>query len=438
MAVDYTESFINQLEKGSHGRVAQTGICFVNAFRKFFHHRSWMVLPMTAVLSLIAGLAIRDGFLTSLDGTMTGAFVLVGVCIWNGTYCSVQAICRERAIVREKKRLKLHSSSYTAGNMLFQLLVCIVETGIVMVMLRAAGIMFTGRPLFTRWFSVDFGITIFLIIYASDMVALFISALCRTKTAAMTILPFVLVLQLVFSGSVIDIPDSIDPIAMITVSRPGYKAMGAQADLNNLQIALVGNIMTELEDTPIDFSITLGQVLDLLSDADNPAVAKARNVKIGTITTVGDLNEQLLHDERLQGLRDTKIIGGLTIGVLLSEINDAHLLDDFKDRKIGMEITVGEAVDLLANSSQLDGFRNEGINVDTTVGEVLELLGREETQALIEEKAGMNYYDPAFEQTRENVLSNWTRLMILILVFAVGTAIVIKSVGAWNKRRRLA
>ena len=101
-----------------------------------------------------------------------------------------------------------------------------------------------------------------------------------------------------------------------------------------------------------------------------------------------------------------------------------------------MEITVGEAVDLLANSSQLDGFRNEGINVDTTVGEVLELLGREATQKLIEEKAAMNYYDPAIEQTRENVLSNWTRLMILILVFAVGTAVVIKSVGAWNKRRR--
>ncbi len=435
MAVDYTESFIKQLEAGSHQRVAQAGICFVNAFRKFFHHRSWMVLPMTAVLSLIAGLAIRDGFLTSLDGTMTGAFVLVGVCIWNGTYSSIQAICRERAIIREKKRLKLHSSSYTAGNMLLQFLICVAETGIVLVMLRAAGIRYTGRPLFTQWFVVDFGITIFLIIYASDMVALFISALCRTKTAAMTILPFVLVLQLVFSGSIISIPDSIDPIAMITVSRPGFKAMSAQADLNHLPIALVGDIMTDLEDTPIEISVTLGQVLDLLSDADNPAVAKARNVKIGTITTVGDLNDQLLYDERLQGLRDTKIFGGLTVGILLSEINDAQILDDFKDKKIGMEITVGEAVDLLANNAQLAGFRNEGIDVETTVGEVLELLGREETQSLIEEKAAMKYYDPALDQTRENVLSNWTRLLVLLLVFAVGTAVVIKSVGAWPKRR---
>ena len=66
---------------------------------------------------------------------------------------------------------------------------------------------------------------------------------------------------------------------------------------------------------------------------------------------------------------------------------------------------------------------------------MLELLGREETQALIEEKAAMKYYDPALDQTRENVLSNWTRLLVLLLVFAVGTAVVIKSVGAWPKRR---
>jgi hypothetical protein len=81
-----------------------------------------------------------------MEATMTGAFVLVGVCIWNGSFSSIQAICRERNVIREKFRLRLHSSSYTIANMLFQLLVCLTETGIMLVMLWAAGIRYTVPP----------------------------------------------------------------------------------------------------------------------------------------------------------------------------------------------------------------------------------------------------------------------------------------------------
>ena len=82
------------------GRIAQFSVCFRNALTQFFVHRSWMVLPMTAVLSLIAGFAIRDGFLTTMEETMTGAFLLTGLCIWNGSYSSIQASCREREVIR--------------------------------------------------------------------------------------------------------------------------------------------------------------------------------------------------------------------------------------------------------------------------------------------------------------------------------------------------
>ena len=285
MAEDYTPVFRNRLETESNSRISQIGICFANAFHMFFQHRSWMVLPMTAVLSLIAGLAIREDFFETMEATMTGAFVLVGVCIWNGSFSSIQTICRERNVIREKFRLRLHSSSYTIANMLFQLLVCLTETGIMLVMLWAAGIRYTVPPLITPWFALDFGITLFLVIYASDMVALFVSALCRTKTAAMTILPFILVLQLVFSGSIISIPDSIDPIAMITVSRPGFKAMASQADLNKLPLGMVESILTEMEDVDLHAHITLGQVLELLGDSSNPAVAVV--APDGKVTGIG-------------------------------------------------------------------------------------------------------------------------------------------------------
>lgn len=434
MSKDYTETFIKRLETENRGKAAQIGICFTNAFRMFFQHRSWMVLPMTAVLSFIAGMAIKDGFLIAMDGTMTGAFVLVGVCIWNGAFSSIQAICRERKIIRIKEQLKLSMLSYTFANMLFQLLVCLAETGIMLVMLRLAGIRYTGQALITGSFVLDFAITIFLILYASDMVALFISALCRTKTAAMTILPFVLVLQLVFSGSVISIPESIDPIAMITVSRPGFKSIATLTDLNDLPLIIVDNIVAEVEDTELNADITLGQVLDILADKDNPSVAKARAVKFGGFMTVEEMVEELLEDERFEGLREISIIGGLTVGYLLNELNEAGIFDDYKDKKVGIEITVGEAVDALSGSKQLAGFRNEGISIHTTVNEVLELAGKEKTLNIIKKAAAQKYYDPDYDHTVENIRTNWTRLIVLLLFFAVGTIIALEIIGIWSKR----
>ena len=434
MVKDNMEAFRRKLETERPGKIAQIRICYINAFRMFFQHRSWMVLPMTAVLSLVAGLAVRDGFLKTLDGTMTGAFVLVGVCIWNGSFSSIQAICREREIIRNKVALNLSALSYTLGNMLFQFLVCLAETGIMLLMLRLVGIRYTGHPLITGWFVLDFGITVFLILYASDMVALFISAICRTKTAAMTILPFVLVLQLVFSGSIISIPDSIDPIAMITVSRPGFKAMAAQTDLNNLPIGIVDDIVLEMEDTEISAEITLGQVMDILGNKDNPAVQKARAVKVGGYRTIGELVREVMEDDRFKGLRDTSIIGGLTVGVLIEEMDEAGVFDDYKDKLVGMEVTVGEVADMLASNKQLSGFRNEGIRIHTTVGDVLELLGREKMLNLAQEKASSKYYNPGFEHTSGNVAADWTRLIVLLLFFAVGTIIALEIVGVWSKR----
>ena len=415
------------------GRIAQFSVCFRNALTQFFVHRSWMVLPMTAVLSLIAGFAIRDGFLTTMEETMTGAFLLTGLCIWNGSYSSIQAICREREVIRQRDRLKLYLLSYSISHMLFQLLVCAAETGIMMLMLNLAGVRFVGGALITGNFALDFTIIIFLILYAADIVALFLSALCRTKTAAMTILPFELVLQLVFSGSIISIPDSIDPFAMVTVSRPGFKAMASLADINHLSFSTVQYVLDEVGKAEVNVSVTLGQVLELLSDESNPAVAKARATRLGSIMTVGELMDELLHDERLQGFRDISIIGGLTVGVLLNEMDEAGVFDDYKDKQIGMEITLGKAVDFIANSKQLAGFMGEGISIHTTADEILNLVGREKADKLIQEKAAENYYNPDFDHTTKNMSSDLVRLLILTLVFAVMTILSLEFVVLWRR-----
>ena len=83
---------------------------------------------------------------------------------------------------------------------MYQLLLCVMQTVVTLYMTKILGVRFPAEGLFTPWFLLDFGITMFLITYASDMMSLFISALCHSTTTAMTIMPFVLIFQLVFSG----------------------------------------------------------------------------------------------------------------------------------------------------------------------------------------------------------------------------------------------
>jgi hypothetical protein len=67
-------------------------------------------------------------------------------------------------------------------------------------------VQFPAKGLFTPWLIVDLALTLFLISYASDMLSLWISSLAHTTTTAMTVMPFVLIFQLVFSGGIFSLP----------------------------------------------------------------------------------------------------------------------------------------------------------------------------------------------------------------------------------------
>jgi hypothetical protein len=100
-------------------------------------------------------------------------------------------------------------SAYVAAHILFQLLLCLVETGVMLAVTRQVGMNYSGPGLFTPWFIADFGITVFLATFAADMMAFFISSIVHTPVTALMILPFVLIFQLVFSEGLIPFPSMV-------------------------------------------------------------------------------------------------------------------------------------------------------------------------------------------------------------------------------------
>lgn len=423
-------------KKESSGWFAQTGDCFMNSLRMFFRHRSWMVLPMAVLLAAFVGFFMKDDFRKTMEGTLKGIFVLACICIWNGSFSSIQAISREREDHLPEYCPGSRVSPYAFGHILFQLVLCIVQTLLILLVIRISGVEYQGSGLITSWFVVDFGITLLLIMYAADLTALWISSVCRTTKASMTILPFVLVFEILLSGTLLSLPMMLEPVSFLTVSRPGINALGSLTDVNEQPIATIPEMLSSVEGTELRAHVTLGQVLDILTDTDNRTVEKVRSIEVGGIQTIGEVMEGLLEDERFQELRDTNIFRGLTFGTLLSELDDARLLDKYKDKEVGVELTLGEIIDVLATNNQLKGFRNEGITFKTTVGDVMELMGREKTTGLIEEKVKVMYYNPDYEHSAKNAAVNWLHLLVYTVVFAVLTILTLTIVAAWQAKRQ--
>ena len=410
------------------GRLAQIGIYFGKFIRMFVYQSDWKVLPMAALIAGLVGFALGGNFGVSMEGTLTGAFAIVCVCIWNGSFNSIQVICRERGIVKREHRAGMHISSYILAHLMYQLLLCLLQTVVTLIVLYLVGMKFPGKGLFTPWMVVDAGITMLLITYASDLLSLWISALVHSTTTAMTIMPFVLIFQLIFSGGLFSLPKSVEIIELLTISNPGLKAMGAQTKLNDLPYSAVNGMIWMVEDVEIGGRVTLGQVLDLLGDEENPTVSGIRAVEIGEQTTVRGIGEELLKGDLCGDLLSEPLIMDMTVGDALSALLQTEELKDLLDTEVDASASLGEIIDFLAADESVQGLRNEGIDIHMTVGDAIDMAGREEIMARVEETASEAMYDPDYSYTAGNILHNWIHILIFILVFALLSVVTLEFI----------
>ena len=110
------------------GRIAQTWIYLKKLIRMFVYQNDWKMLPMSALIAGLVTFAVGGSLFHTQEGTMSGCFALVCVCIWNGFFNSIQSVCRERSIIKREHRAGLHMSSYIMAQMIYQLMLCVGQT----------------------------------------------------------------------------------------------------------------------------------------------------------------------------------------------------------------------------------------------------------------------------------------------------------------------
>ena len=223
------------------GRLAQTMIYLGKDLRMFLYHSDWKVLPMCAIIAAAVTFVVGNNLFVTQEGTLTGSFALVCVCIWNGFFNSIQVVCRERNIVKREHRAGLHMSSYVGAQVIYQSLLCLIQTVIVLIICHVAKITLPQQGIMTPWGVVDLGITLFLVTFASDMMALAISCIMRNTTAAMTVMPFMLIFQLLLSGGFFQLSGFAAKLRVLSASYWGLNSVCAVGRYNEQGMVTLWN-----------------------------------------------------------------------------------------------------------------------------------------------------------------------------------------------------
>ena len=249
------------------GRIAQTFIYLGKLIRMFVYQNDWKVLPMAALIGGLVTFAAGTNMFITQEGTMNGCFSLVCVCIWNGCFNSIQVICRERPIIKREHRAGAYITSYVAAHMIYQMILCLLQTGIILAICGFAGVQYPQNSLITGYFVVDFGISMFLITYCADMMALAISAIVKNTTNAMTVMPFVMMFQLVFSNCLILLTGPAEKVSDFTITKWGVRSLCTLGNYNSQPMVSLWNMIWQFRDFEISGFTPIKEFTDLIRTA---------------------------------------------------------------------------------------------------------------------------------------------------------------------------
>ena len=387
------------------GRIEQVGICLVRLFRLFVYQNDWKLLPMSVIIAGLVSLVVRNDFFVTMEGTLKGALALSCVAIWNGCFNSVQVICRERDIIKREHRAGMHISSYIVSHMIYQAVLCLVQSALTVYICLRMGIKIPLKGILTPLMVFDLGITVFLISYASDMIALWISCLVHNTTTAMSIMPFLLITQLVFSGGIFTLPSWSDGISKLMISNYGVKCIAAQADYNNLPMATAWNTLLKLKDTDIEGDFTIEEIVSMLGEENDDVliqVIRAKRV-----------------DESLNSIYE----------VLVPEDADGFLnvIWSALMKDLG-ETTIGDTVDAFQRSEAFSLSKDKKVHLKISVWSLIKLVGEEKVSDFLQNKAAITQVKPYYKNSQGNIADYWLHFLYFILAFGVLSIITLEFI----------
>ncbi len=183
-----------------------------------------LLLLQAPVIALVMNLsfvhAMNDGYFPALGRSPATLFLLIVAAIWFGCSNSAREIVSEQSVYQRERMVNLRIDSYLLSKVLVGASLCAVQCCIL---------------LFGTWFTLGFDgnfgsmlLTLVLSSWGGLGMGLVLSASVRSLEAAGTLVPILLIPQIILGGLVIpatDFPPAIRSFAGGIVARWGFEAM---------------------------------------------------------------------------------------------------------------------------------------------------------------------------------------------------------------------
>ncbi len=244
-------------------RAGQTNVYVKKFFGLFWNDKSWKSILFGIAISVIISLVLEDGTFKYWMPTQSGCFTIVSACIWIGVFNSIQSVCKERAILKREHRGGLHMSSYIFALMIYHSVICLAQSILMTIVCCICIKHFPTYGIIFNSAALEMFISFFLITYSSDVLGLMISSLVKTTTTAMTVMPFLLIFQLVLSGTSFELTGGAKAVANLAISKWGMQAVGSIGGMedNNMYFSAKSQIRYSMSTDCMNYDFTSSHLL---------------------------------------------------------------------------------------------------------------------------------------------------------------------------------
>lgn len=159
-------------------------------------------------------------------------FMFATVSVWFGIINSAREITKEISIFRRERLVNLQISPYITSKMFILGIVSFLQTALFLLVIQ----MFIDFPSSSTLLSakIEVFISLFLTSLAGVALGLVVSAFANTPDRAISIVPLMLIPQILFAGLIFETSGITEFISWLTISSWSMDALGTTVNLNDL------------------------------------------------------------------------------------------------------------------------------------------------------------------------------------------------------------
>ncbi len=194
-----------------------------------------ILLLQAPIIALLLTFFIKANILVNHLGKDTDAegpmFILVAVAVWFGIINAAREIVKEAPIYQRERAVNLGLFPYVFSKVVILGALCAIQSVMLLGIVGfKSGYPDKGIILPPFW---EMYITLFLTAFSGLMLGLLISALAPNADRAMSLIPLLLVPQIIFSGDIFPLSGATQVISYIVSARWGLVALGSTNQLHH-------------------------------------------------------------------------------------------------------------------------------------------------------------------------------------------------------------